>query len=152
MAKQSKPHLLNLSSETYLASRKLYFHILQMGLGDRIRIAREQADLSQDEVAKAFDISREAVQQWEDGSTMPSTPKLPLLATTLKTTVQWLFEETTEKPLSQSERKLIELYRQCSQTDRADLERMAQRYAKLAGREPPLSEVATTRRGDSRSR
>lgn len=46
-------------------------------LGENIRLAREAAGLSQQELAKALKISYQAVQAWEHGRTSPVATKIP---------------------------------------------------------------------------
>lgn len=58
---------------------------------DRIRQARQEAGLSQDELAKLVGIrSREAVSQWEKGTTSPIPKRWDALARALNVTVSWL--------------------------------------------------------------
>lgn len=58
---------------------------------DRIRQAREQAGLSQDEVARLVGIkSREAVSQWEKGTTSPIPRRWDALARALNVSLTWL--------------------------------------------------------------
>ncbi len=56
----------------------------------RIRRAREQAGLTQEEVAGALDVSRQAVGKWETGQSRPSTENLLRLAQVLRTDLQAL--------------------------------------------------------------
>lgn len=48
-------------------------------LGARIRTLRKERGLSQEALAQALEVSRQAVTKWEDGSSLPSTAK-PLRA------------------------------------------------------------------------
>ena len=49
-------------------------------LGMRIRALRKERGLSQEALAQALEVSRQAVTKWEDGSSLPSTAKLFALA------------------------------------------------------------------------
>lgn len=61
-------------------------------LGKRIKYARSLTGLSQAQVAAEFGIDRVNVTQWEGDTTKPEIERLPVLATLLKTTVDWLLE------------------------------------------------------------
>lgn len=45
-------------------------------LGERIRQLRKERGLSQEALAAALEVSRQAVTKWEDGSSLPSTANL----------------------------------------------------------------------------
>lgn len=45
-------------------------------LGARIRALRKEHGLSQEALAQALEVSRQAVTKWEDGSSLPSTANL----------------------------------------------------------------------------
>lgn len=45
-------------------------------LGARIRTLRKEHGLSQEALAQALEVSRQAVTKWEDGSSLPSTANL----------------------------------------------------------------------------
>lgn len=45
-------------------------------LGARIRVLRKERGLSQEALAQALEVSRQAVTKWEDGSSLPSTANL----------------------------------------------------------------------------
>lgn len=49
-------------------------------LGARIRALRKEHGLSQEALAQALEVSRQAVTKWEDGSSLPSTANLFALA------------------------------------------------------------------------
>lgn len=61
-----------------------------MGLGQRLRELREQAGLSQTELAKSVGVSRNAVSQWEADVTQPSTRRLSSVSRALKVPVDRL--------------------------------------------------------------
>ena len=65
----------------------------QTNLEARIRKAREQAGLTQEEVAEALFVSRQAVSKWESGLSRPSTDNLIRLAQLLGTDVQSLTQD-----------------------------------------------------------
>ncbi len=49
-------------------------------LGARIRMLRRERGLTQEALAQALEVSRQAVTKWEDGSSLPSTANLFALA------------------------------------------------------------------------
>lgn len=61
-----------------------------MSVGERIAELRKSRNMSQTELAKAMDISRQAVSKWESGHSSPDTVKLILLAEVLDTEVEYL--------------------------------------------------------------
>jgi phage repressor protein C with HTH and peptisase S24 domain len=63
---------------------------LMESLGKRIRVARQRARLSQEDVAEPLGISRNAVSLWESDDSKPERDRLPVLARTLHVDVNWL--------------------------------------------------------------
>ena len=51
-----------------------------MSIGERITQLRKERNLSQGDLAKAMDVSRQAVSKWENGTSDPSTSNLLSLA------------------------------------------------------------------------
>lgn len=47
-----------------------------MDLGNRIKTEREKLNMSQDDLAKKMDISRQAISKWETGSSYPDIEKI----------------------------------------------------------------------------
>lgn len=67
-----------------------------MTMADRIRECRKAAGLTQDKVAEALDVSRQAVTKWESGQSAPSMENLIKLAGILGTTVDFLIKSDTD--------------------------------------------------------
>ena len=61
-----------------------------MSVGERIMELRKQKKLSQADLAKAMDVSRQAVSKWENDLASPDTIKLIQLADLLDTPVEYL--------------------------------------------------------------
>lgn len=61
-----------------------------MSLGDRILSLRKERGISQVELAKMLDVSRQAVSKWENNQSAPDTAKLIQLADALDTEVTYL--------------------------------------------------------------
>ena len=64
-----------------------------MNLGKRIRDLRISKDYTQEDVAKALDITRQAVARWESSASMPSTANLLALADFFQVPISSFFEE-----------------------------------------------------------
>ncbi|HEM7801983.1 TPA: helix-turn-helix domain-containing protein [Burkholderia cenocepacia] len=69
-------------------------------IGTRIRALRKQHELTLQQVADEFGISRASVSEWESGRSKPDAAKLAKLAFLLHTTVLYLLEGDTSKPTS----------------------------------------------------
>ena len=61
-----------------------------MNIGERITTLRKEKDISQTELAKRLNVSRQAVSKWEQGVSSPDTAKLIQLAEILGTEVEYL--------------------------------------------------------------
>lgn len=71
-----------------------------MNIGERITELRKARSISQSELAKRLDVSRQAVSKWEQGSSSPDTAKLIQLAEILDTEVEYLATGTHPEPAS----------------------------------------------------
>ena len=61
-----------------------------MNIGERITALRKERNISQTELARRLEVSRQAVSKWEQGVSAPDTSKLILLAKILETEVEYL--------------------------------------------------------------
>ena len=66
-----------------------------MDIGERIRARRLELDLTQEQIARACTVSKQAVNQWENGGKVPTGPNLVACAEILRVTERWL---ATGKP------------------------------------------------------
>lgn len=71
-----------------------------MSIGERISQLRKENNISQQQLARALDVSRQAVSKWENDLTSPDTVKLIQLADVLNTEVEYL--ATGVKPIYES--------------------------------------------------
>ena len=71
-----------------------------MNIGERITLLRKEKDISQAELAKRLEVSRQAVSKWEQGISSPDTNKLIQLAKILDTEVEYLATGTHPEPSS----------------------------------------------------
>lgn len=99
-----------------------------MSLGERIAELRGLCGLSQYQLAKAMEVSRQAVSKWETGQSVPDSMKMIRLAEILETDVEYLttgrrnfgrrppvvinttetIEKVVEKPVIQVVEKVVE--------------------------------------------
>ena len=61
-----------------------------MSIGEQISELRKQQNISQGQLAKALDVSRQAVSKWENDQTAPDTVNLIRLADLLRTDTEYL--------------------------------------------------------------
>ena len=90
-----------------------------MTLGEKIRFLRVKKNLSQEDLAKVLNTTKQAIYKYENGIvTNIPTDKIEILSSILGTTPSYLmgWEDETPAPeeLSESERAWIELYRKLS--------------------------------------
>ena len=69
-----------------------------MNLGERITALRKERNISQGELAKRLEVSRQAVSKWEQGVSSPDTERLIQLAEILGTEVEYLATGTHPEP------------------------------------------------------
>ena len=100
-----------------------------MSLGERITELRKACGLSQYQLAKEMDVSRQAVSRWENGQAAPDSMRMIQLAEVLETDVEYLttgrrnfarrppvvinttetIEKIVEKPVVQVVEKIVEI-------------------------------------------
>ena len=66
-------------------------------LGERIKLKRNQAELTQGQIAQKLYISPQAVSKWERGENAPDIALLQSLAMMLNTSVDWLLGSALEE-------------------------------------------------------
>ena len=71
-----------------------------MNIGERIMALRKEKSISQTELAKRLNVSRQAVSKWEQGTSSPDTERLIQLAEILGTEVEYLATGTHPEPAS----------------------------------------------------
>jgi transcriptional regulator with XRE-family HTH domain len=103
-------------------------------IGARIRAARRDRGLTQDELADQVGVSRSAVAQWETGRTGQVTGNLSRIAGVLEVNVEYLMfgddKQATGEARQGDELALLRLYRECDPEDRQMLLRTARRLAR----------------------
>jgi transcriptional regulator with XRE-family HTH domain len=103
-------------------------------IGARIRIARLDHGLTQDQLAGGVGVSRSAVAQWETGRTGQITGNLSRIAEALEVSVEHLMYGNDKRAPVEArhgdELALLRLYRECEPDDRQMLLRTARRLAR----------------------
>ena len=69
-----------------------------MTFGEKLQILRTRRGLSQDALAEALDVSRQAVSQWERNETLPETEKVIRLSRYFSVTTDYLLLHEVECP------------------------------------------------------
>ena len=103
-------------------------------IGSRIRDARIEQGLTQDQLAAAVGVSRSAVAQWETGRAGQLSGNLDRIARVLAVGVEHLMHGPDKRAPATAakgdELALLRLYRECSDEDRQMLLRTARRLAR----------------------
>ena len=103
-------------------------------IGERIRVARQERRITQEELASAVGVSRSAVAQWETGRSGQVTGNLARIAQVLGVGVEFLMHGSGPRGLpeanSADEAAMLRLYRDCAPEDRQLLLRTAVRLAR----------------------
>lgn len=88
-------------------------------IGEKIRLLRKHAGLSQERLAEMVGVSFQQIQKYENGTTMLNTDKLQRVANALKVPASTFFEEDTyeKPPLSDREKKLVKAFRKIEDED-----------------------------------
>lgn len=79
-----------------------------MTFGEKLKNARKEAGLSQEQLAEKLSVSRSAVAKWEAGNGMPDVDNLKAMASLLNTSIDYLLDED-EKITFNETREPIEL-------------------------------------------
>lgn len=69
-----------------------------MKLAEKIYMLRRRQNLSQEQLADALGVSRQAVSKWEVGESLPEVDKLPLLCAAFGVTADYLLNDDMEEP------------------------------------------------------
>lgn len=67
-----------------------------MELPEKLYTLRRQKGLSQEQLAEALEVSRQAVSKWESGRSVPDPDKLVALSRFFSVSVDWLLREEAE--------------------------------------------------------
>lgn len=111
-------------------------------IGARIRAARRERGMTQDELSERVGVSRSAVAQWETGRAGQVTGNLSRIADVLEVNVEYLMYGDDKRAVGDvrqgDELALLRLYRECDPEDRQMLLRTARRLAR-----PPVARTDT---------
>ena len=104
-----------------------------VAIGERIRLARQERGLTQEQLAEAVGVTRSAVAQWETGRAGQVTSNLSRIAAVLEVGVEHLMfgdrKATHQRPARGDELAMLRLYRDCAPADQQLLLRTARRLA-----------------------
>ncbi len=84
-----------------------------MSIGERISALRKERNMSQTQLARMLDVTRQAVSKWENDQSSPDTIKLIQLADALDTEVAYL--ATGNKPVYQSPPIMVQMVNKVDQ-------------------------------------
>lgn len=70
----------------------------ELSFGERLRLAREGAGITQNALAQTLGIKQNQISVWEKGISGPKRERLPALAAAVKTTIDWLMEGKGKPP------------------------------------------------------
>ncbi len=76
-----------------------------MTFNEKLAILRKNKGLTQDELAKAIGVSRQAVYKWESGSSYPEVPKLLEIKALFGISLDDLFDDSYEVEAPAKKRK-----------------------------------------------
>ena len=68
-----------------------------MQLGEKIQISRKKKGMSQEDLANLLNVSRQAVQKWENGSSTPEINKLIEISNAFDVSLDWLLKDVPNK-------------------------------------------------------
>ena len=66
-----------------------------MALPEKLYTLRKKSDLSQEQLAEALNVSRQAISKWEGGSAMPESDKLLALSNYFGVSLDYLLKDGT---------------------------------------------------------
>ena len=77
-------------------------------IGERLKELRKLNNLSQEQVAKELNITRQAISKWETDKTMPDIENIILLSKLYNVSLESIMGEESEKPIPQYNKKVTE--------------------------------------------
>lgn len=92
-----------------------------MDFGEKLRLARKSAGMTQKELAAAVGAKHNSVSNWEKGQNHPDTDTIRRLCTALRVEANYFFGEQTAAPRSDLEFALFGEVRQLSRQDQQDV-------------------------------
>jgi transcriptional regulator with XRE-family HTH domain len=78
--------------ETRIYVKGQLLDFAKLSFGERLRLAREGAGLTQVELAKILGVAQNQISVWEKGPTGPKRGRLPAIASAVGSTSDWLLE------------------------------------------------------------
>lgn len=78
-----------------------------MTIGEKIKKARKEAGLSQEQLAEKLSVSRSAVAKWESGAGMPDVNNLKVIAQLLDVSVDYLLDEDEKLSFNETKEAIV---------------------------------------------
>ena len=75
-------------------------------IGERLKELRKLNNLSQEQVAKELNITRQAISKWETDKTMPDIENIILLSKLYNVSLESIMGEEEEKNIEESEKPI----------------------------------------------
>lgn len=107
-----------------------------MGFSGRLKQARENRELSRDQLADLLGVTNSAISNYENGISSPKEEILLKIFDVLKVEPNFLFQDDYTNPradLSQEEKELFEIYRKAKSSDKAGVKALIEAVDKLLG-------------------
>lgn len=73
-----------------------------MTFGEKLKAARKESGLSQEQLAEKMSVSRSAVAKWESDNGMPDVNNLKVMAQLLDVSVDYLLDEDEKRCLNET--------------------------------------------------
>ena len=89
-------------------------------LGGRIKQLRKDRSWTQKELANMLGIRFQLLNKYESGETSPSLERLPGIAKSLETTIDYLLTGIVDADTELHDKRLIEMFRELEKFDRKD--------------------------------
>jgi transcriptional regulator with XRE-family HTH domain len=78
-----------------------------MTFGEKLKKARKEAGLSQEQLAEKLSVSRSAVAKWENDKGMPDIQNLKALASLLNTSIDYLLDDDSVVNFSEIKEPIV---------------------------------------------
>lgn len=116
-----------------------------MGIGEKIRQARQKAGLSQGRLAEIIQVKRATIAAWEIGRNEPSAETIRNIATACRVSADWLLEMPVDySDMPDDARLLAEKINTLPPGDRAVIEKVLTAMAEQNEEKKP---IPTSRNG-----
>lgn len=98
---------LPVKSSNYKNTRKEKSEVHKMSFGENLKNIRKQRSITQEELAEALGVSRQAISKWESGNGYPETEKLIIISKTLNISIDYLLNDASVMEEKETEEKNV---------------------------------------------